>query len=92
MQVSFSTDQYKLVQSLLQKHYDQVTTDWNVSDYDQKATNAYRALIALRVPLAEEAWKEYTQNHPDPEWRFYDTKEEFFKDQYTIYPEDLVTV
>jgi hypothetical protein len=91
MQVNFTPEQYKLVNRLLSEHYDQITTAWEVRD-DDKIRRAYGAVIAMRVPLAEEAWKEYSQSHNDPLWRYYETKEEFFKDQYTIYPEDLVTV
>ena len=88
MKVSFTKEQFSLVRDLLQMHYDQITTDWKEHDYDATKI-AYGAVIAMRVPFAQKAWEEYCEQHPDAEWRMYPTREEFFKDQYTIYPEDL---
>lgn len=90
MQVNFTLEQYKLVKRLLDQHYEHISTDWNVHDPNQ-ISRTYGAIIAMRVPLAEAAWEEYIQRHQDPLWRSYESKEEFFKDQYTIYPGDLVT-
>lgn len=88
MNVSFTQEQFNLVRDLLHKHYDKISTDWAPSN-DDAVMSTYSAIIAMRIPIAEKAWKEYCQQHPDPDWRVYSTKEEFFKDQYTIYPEDL---
>jgi hypothetical protein len=91
MKVSFTKEQFRLVRDLLHKHYDQISTDWVPVDFEANEV-AYSAVIAMRIPVAEKAWEEYCEKNPDSEWRAYSDKEEFFKDQYTIYPSDLVTV
>lgn len=88
MKVSFTQEQFNLIRDLLSKHYNHITTDWKETDHDATKI-AYGAIIAMRIPVAQRAWEEYCQMHPDSEWRAYSTREEFFKDQYTIYPEDL---
>lgn len=91
MKVSFSKEQFQLVRDLLHEHYNHISTDYAPSD-NKAISTAYKALIAMRVPVAQQSWEEYCEMHPDAEWRAYPTREEFFKDQFTIYPEDLVTV
>jgi hypothetical protein len=88
MKVSFTKEQFRLVRDLLHKHYDHITTDWEETDYKETRV-AYGAVIAMRTPVAQKAWEEYCKKYPDPEWRAYPTREGFFEDQYTIYPEDL---
>lgn len=88
MKVSFTNEQFDLVRHLLNKHYEDINDAW--APINQEALKiSYGAIIAMRIALAEKAWKEYRKNHPDPDWSFYSTKEEFFKDQFTIYPSDL---
>jgi len=91
MKVSFTEEQFNLVRNLLSKHYDEIATQWVPVDREASYL-AYKAMIAMRVPMAEKAWEEYCEMNPDLDWSFYSSKEEFFKDQFTIYPEDLVTV
>ena len=88
MKVSFTEEQFKLVRHLLQEHYDEIASDWANND----TSIAYGAMVALRIPMAQKAWEEYCETYPDVEWRAYPTREEFFEDQFTIYPSDLVTV
>ena len=87
MKVSFTEDQFNLVRRLLQEHYNEITSDWANND----TRVAYSAMVALRVPMAQKAWKEYCEQYPDAEWRAYPTREEFFEDQFTLYSSDLVT-
>lgn len=84
--VTLDTNQYELIVNLLSDHYSLISNEWRSNESIQ---NAYKAIIAMRIPLAEKAWKEYCKSYPDPEWRAYPTKEDFFRDQFTIYPEDL---
>lgn len=92
--VKLTDNQFNLLQDLIWKHYDLITDGyWNQENDVEKAkelqSNAYKTMIALRLSKANKAWKEYIHKYPDAEWRAYPTKEEFLKDQYTIYPEDL---
>lgn len=88
MQVSFTEEQYELVNKLLSKHYNEIADSWVPVDPEPRKV-AYGAIISMRIPKAEKAWEQYCSRNPDPNWRAYPDKVEFFKDQYTIYPSDL---
>lgn len=91
MNVNFTKEQFDLVKQLLSKHYNEIADSWVPEDPKERKI-AYGAIIAMRIPVAEKAWEEYCKQFPHAEWRAYSDKEEFFKDQFTIYPHDLVTV
>jgi hypothetical protein len=83
--VHFTQDEYQLMSRLLFAHYDQL----HLKKIDKNQTElAYGAIISMRLAEAEKAWEEYQSIYP-AHFRMYETREEFLKDQYTIYPEDL---
>lgn len=88
MQVTFTDEQYQLVKGLIGEYYDRISQSWTPTD-PVKNRIGYGAVIAMRIPMAEKAWEEYCEKYPDPDWRAYPSKEEFFKDQFTIYPSDM---
>jgi len=91
MNVNFTKEQFDLVKQLLNKHYNEIADSWVPVDPEPRKI-AYGVIISMRIPTAEKAWEEYCERYPHAEWRAYSDKEEFFKDQFTIYPHDLVTV
>lgn len=92
--VQLTSEQHQLITDLLHQHYNTVSDGyWNHElgpEYTRKAqSTTYKSIIALRLSEANKAWKEYTKQYPDKEWRAYSSKQEFLKDQFTIYPSDL---
>jgi len=83
--VHLTREEYQLVSKLVFAHYDQL----HLKRSDESEKNlTYGAIISLRLAEAEQAWEEYQSIYPEG-FRMYETREEFLKDQYTIYPEDL---
>lgn len=86
--VKFTEDQFKLVSRIIFDHYHAMSDSYqNCSETDTNV--AYGAIISMRLPEAEQSWKEYQQKYPDPDWRAYTDKEQFFKDLFCIYPSDM---
>ena len=78
--VTYTEDQFKLVERLLNEYFDRITSQFN-ERYDNVI--AYGAIISTRRTKAEKAWNEYCEEYDDPNMRAW-TKEEFFKENYMI--------